>query len=149
MKTDQIKTVNRTINIVTDVETGEVIDTSIKEVKVLINTDDFALVYAGLWNVILQNPLSKSDIELFSYLINNYSDGTPFTINSYTKEEISKKSGKATTSYNKSTAALLKHQLIYSVQSRVYKINPKFAFAGSSKNRHKAVIEMTEICKTC
>ena len=60
-----------------------------------------------------------------------------------------KKSKKSVTSYNNSTRNLLTNNLIYSVKGRVYKINPKYAFNGSSKNRHKAVIEMLSICKDC
>ena len=146
---DQIKTVEKIINTTTDVETGEVVDTNIKKIDILINPDDFCLVYSGFWNVLLDYTLSKADVEMFAYLIHNYSDGTPFSITSYTKEEIAKKSKKSVTTYNNSTRCLLKNNLIYSVKGKVYKINPKYAFNGSSKNRHKAVIEMLSICKDC
>jgi predicted transcriptional regulator len=146
---DRIKTVETIINTTTDTETGEIIDTNVKKIDILINPDDFCLVYSGFWNVLLDYTLSKADVEMFAYLIHNYSDGTPFSITSYTKEEVAKKSKKSITTYNNSTRCLLKNNLIYSVKGKVYKINPKYAFNGSSKNRHKAVIEMLSICKDC
>jgi hypothetical protein len=146
---DQIKTVGTVIDTLTDIETGEIIDTSVKVIKVVVDPEDFCLVYAGFWNVLLESPLSKSDLEMFAYLIGNYSDGTPFTISGFTKQQIAAKSNKAPSSYDKSTSVLLKNNLIYAVQSKVYRINPRYAFQGSSKNRHKAVIEMIEVCKDC
>jgi hypothetical protein len=142
---DTLKTHHKEITIVTSVETGEVLDISKKDIKVLTDTDDFCLTYVGLWNVLLDNPLSKSDIELFSFLVQNYSDGTPFTITDYIKQQISIKSGKVPSSYNNSTRSLLKSELIYKVGKKDYKINPKYAFQGSSKNRHQAVIEMLSL----
>lgn len=145
MKKDVVKPIRISTSVIISEETGEVIDTSVNTIKILINPDDFCLVYAGLWNVILNSPLSKSDIELFAYLISKYSDGTSFAITGYIKKEISKQSGKSITTYDRSTSSLLTNDLIYKVDKQVYKINPKYAFKGSSKNRHKAVIEMLEI----
>lgn len=145
MDKDKIKKIKASTTVIVSEETGEVIDTSINIIKVLVNPDDFCLTYAGLWNVLLNNPLSKADIELFAYLISVYSNGTSFTITNYIKKEISKQSGKSVTTYDRSTRSLLENELIYKVDKQVYKINPKYAFKGSSKNRHKAVIEMLEI----
>lgn len=146
---DKVQKVSTVINTTTDTETGEIVDVAIKNIKIIIDPDDFCLVYSGFWNVLLEYTLSKADVEMLAYLISNYSDGTPFTITSFTKEEIAKKSNKSVSSYNNSTRVLINNELIYSVKGRNYKLNPKYAFAGSSKNRHKAVIEMMELCKTC
>ena len=146
---DTVKTAQETITTIASIEIEEVINTSISKKQVLVNEDDFCLIYSEFWNVIMEFSLSKTDIEMFAYLIKNHSDGSPFSITSYTKEEISKKTQKAVTSYNNCTRVLLKHNLIYQVKNRVYKISPRYAFKGSSKNRHKAVIEMVSMCKDC
>ena len=146
---DDIKTHHKEITVVTSFETGEIMNISKKDIKVLTNPDEFCLVYAGLWNVLLDNPLSKSDIELFSYLVQNYSDGTPFTITSYIKKIVGTRSKKEETSYNNSPRSLLKNNLIYSVDKKTYKVNPRYAFQGSSKDRHQAVIDMVSECKNC
>lgn len=149
MKKDIVKRVGTEIESVIDSETGEVLEVSAKNLKILVNPSEFCLVYSGLWNVILGNPLSKADIELLSFLLAKYSDGTPFNISSFVKGEVAKYTGKAVTSYNNSTAKLLKYGLIFKVDNRVYKINPRYAFKGSSYNRKKAVIEMLEVCPDC
>lgn len=146
---DCIKTVSTLIEKVTSEETGELIDQRTNTIKMLFNSDDFCLVYAGFWNVILNSPLSKSDIELFAYLISNYASGVPFTISEYMKGEVAKVTKKNKTSYNNSVRALLKHNMIFTVSKRSYKINPRYAFEGSSNMRNKAVIEMVSKCKDC
>ena len=99
----------------------------------------------SFWNILLENQLSKSDIELFAYLVSHYSDGTLFTINKVLKNEIVKQTGKALSSYNNSTSILLKLNLIYKAQpnTQTYKINPKYAFKGSSSERKKLLIEIS------
>jgi len=104
-----------------------------------------------LINKMLTSDISKSDLELFFYLVKCYSKNKIFTVTDYIKEIISKSTGKNKTSYNNSVRALLKHKMIFAVSegSRSYKINPRYAFEGSSKLRNKAVIEMVSQCKDC
>lgn len=150
MKKDIIKTVRIETERYIDFDTAEQRDVSINEIKVVVNSDDFALIYAGLWDVILGNPLSKADIEMFGYLIQNYADGTPFTITSYIKKCVADKANKSITTYDRTTSVLLKHQLIFSVDGkRTYKINPRYAYKGSSNNRKSALINMKETCVNC
>jgi predicted transcriptional regulator len=149
MKKDIIKEVSNEIIHTVDAETGEVIDTSVKKVKILVNEEEFALIYAGFWNTILNSGLSSSDIELLAYLISNYSDGTPFVVNSAVRKEIANKTEKSETSYKNSTRKLFQAKFIYDVGFRTYKVNPRFAYKGSSNSRKKAVIEMVETCKNC
>jgi len=146
---DIIKTVHTEVTQTVDTNTGEIVDVSSKDIKIVVNSEDFCLVYAGLWNVILDNPMSKSDIELLSYIIKNYSDGTPFCITQYVKERVAQKTGKSKTTYDRSTAALKKYKLIIPVSGRTYILNPRYAFKGSSTNRKKALVELVEVCKDC
>lgn len=147
---ERIKNVYNSVETIIDKETGEIIDISTNKIDIVVSPQDFCLVYADFWNILLGSPLSKSDVELFAYLVSNYSDGTPFTINSYTKKQVSESTNKSITSYNNSTRQLLEHKLIFSMNNtKVYKINPRYAFKGSSKNRHKSVIEMRSYCKDC
>ena len=139
---DIVRNVSRRLETIVSEETGEVIDQNVKTVQILANPDDFALIYSGFWNTLLDNPLNRSDMELLSYLIKNYADNNPFTINTYIKEQVSKRTGKSVTSYNNCTRHLLNSGLIYKVGKRTYKINPKYAYKGSSSTRNKLVIEM-------
>lgn len=156
MKKDIVKTVKTEVERIIDFETGEVVESSFKSINIVVNPDEFALVYAGFWNVILENPLSKSDVELLGYLIQSYADGTSFTITQHIKDVVSKRSPsnkkgefKSPTSYNKSTANLIKHKLIVAVGKRTYVINPRYAFKGSSNDRKDAMIKLKQSCPTC
>lgn len=139
----KIKKVQTQVENYIDSETGEVLEQNIKTIKVVVNKDEFFLAYAGMCDVLLNKKLSKCDVELYAYLLKQCSEGREFTINAYTKEQAAKYTGRNPTSYNNSTRSLLKHGLIYKVANRTYKINPEYAFKGSSKNRNKAVIELT------
>lgn len=146
---DNIKTVYEYLENVTDSETGEVLEQKTKKIELIFNPDDFCLVYAGMWNAILNSPLSKSDIELFAYLVQQYAKGVPFTISRYIKEQVSLRTKKKITSYNNSVKSLLENKMIFQVAKQTYKVNPRYAFEGSSKDRNKAVIEMVSKCKDC
>lgn len=150
MKKDIIKTIHSTLAYEIDSETGEEISYERKDIKIVVNPDDFALVFASFWNSIIEKPLSKSDVELLGYLIQNYAEGTVFTINKAIKEILSKRSGKSASSYNNSTKHLLEYDFIFQVgDSKSYKLNPRYAFKGSTNDRKQALISMTEHCKTC
>lgn len=150
MKKDIVKTVHSTIEYTIDPETGEEIAYNRNDIKIVTNSDDFALIYASFWNTLIENPLSKSDVELLGYLIENYAEGTVFTINKGIKEELAKRTGKSPTSYVNSTQHLLAYKFMFKVgDSKSYKLNPRYAFKGSTHNRNKAVIEMTNFCKDC
>lgn len=138
------KIVSNNTETLIDKETGEVLSMNTKQVKLLLDKTKFALVYTTMWDALIGADLSKSDIELFSYLVSNYGDGTIFTINSYIKEEISKKSGKKVSSYNNSTRKLLSKELILRKSKKNYIINPVYAFQGSSNTRKKIVLELIE-----
>jgi predicted transcriptional regulator len=113
-----------------------------KEIKEYFGIEDFIPVFFNFWIIIMEKDLSKSDIELLSYLMFNYSDNVPFNISNYVKEQVSIRTGKSKTSYNNSTRKLLESGLIYKVSCNSYKINPEYAFKGSSADRKKLVIEL-------
>lgn len=151
MKKDVIKPIRSSTEIVVDFETGEVMDVSYKTIDVLVNPDNFALVYAGFWNVLLSNPLSKTDVELLAYLIDNYADGTPFAITDFVKQQVANKSGKSVTSYNKCSMVLVKYKLIVPLtpSGRTYIVNPRYAFKGSSTNRKEMLVKLKQTCPNC
>jgi hypothetical protein len=141
--------VNRVINNTIDVKTGEIVDVQESYNELYLDNEEFCLVYAGLWNVIDKHNLGKSDVSLLGYLINHYADGTIFCINKAVKESAAKLGGKHPTSYNNSTRRLLDKKLIFEVGGRAYKLNPKYAFKGSTKDRRKAIVEMHNYCPDC
>ncbi len=141
MSDSYIKNVSSKVVEVVDSETGELLSVSEKKVEFLVENDKFCFVYASFWNTILDSNLNRSDIELLCYLLDNYSDGVPFSISKYIKEIVAKRAGKSITSYNNSTRSLLKYDFIIKCSgANTYILNPKLAFKGSSKERNKRVV---------
>lgn len=94
-------------------------------------------------DAIICNKLIAADIELLAYLLKNYSDGRVFSITKSMKEELCKVTGKSVTTYNNCTKVLVDNGFILKQGTRAYIINPAYAFKGSSKNRNKAIIELS------
>lgn len=142
-----LRTFREEIEKTIDPETGEVIDLAVHKHNYLAGEEEFFLVYTSLMNVWERWDLSTSDLNLFSYLCNRYSNGAEFTITSNMKAEIANISGRKPTTFNNSTRALIDKRLIIKISPRSYKLNPRYIFKGSSKNRNKALIEILSIDK--
>jgi len=138
----ELKTVQTFIESFIDKESGELLDVSIKKTQIVLDKEKFSLVYASFWDAVTESDLSKSDIELFGYLLSNYGEGTIFSITNTIKQIIAKKSGKNISSYNKSTRALIDAGFILEISKKNYVINPIYAYEGSSMNRKKAILEL-------
>lgn len=108
---------------------------------------EFFLVFQELMNVWERWNLSTSDLNLFGYLCNRYSNGSEFTITANIRNEIAELTDRKPTTFNNSTRALLDKKLIIKISPRSYKLNPRYIFKGSSKKRNKALIEILSIDK--
>lgn len=139
---EKVIKVNSVVTNYVDPESGELLDSVENHLDILVDSDDFMLVYSKFWNSLMESKLSKSDIELFAHLVSCYASGVSFSITSYVRTEVSTKTGKPAITYNNSPKHLVDNKFIYEVAPRVYKINPEMAFKGSSKNRNKLVVTM-------
>lgn len=145
-----IKTVKTETRTLVDVDSGEVLGTDVKNIKVFLDKQKFCLVYASFWDLIFETQLSRSDLELLSYLTRYYANNTIFSISKVLRMEVAKKFKRSPESYKNSVRQLLEAGFIFKYGSaRTYKLNPKLAFEGNSKNRRKAVIEMLNCCPEC
>lgn len=120
-----------------------------KEIKDYFGIEEYVLIYPAFWDAIITSNISKSDLELLAYLIRSYGKNIAFSVTHNIKEEVAKVTKKATTSYNNTVRNLLESKFIYKVGNRSYKINPTYAFEGSSTLRKKAILEMLETCPDC
>ncbi len=111
--------------------------------------DEFFLVYSSLMNIWERWELSIADLNLYAHLCGKYANGSEFTINSTIKQRVADLSNKSITTFNNSTRNLLKKGLIVKVGHKLYKINPRHLFKGSSKNRKKALFEILQDCSNC
>jgi len=139
----KIKTIKTSSTVIIDKETGEVLETSVNKMQMIADKEQFALVYVSFWNAIMGCKLSTADMQLLSYLIKHYCKGTPFGISKYIKEEVAKVSGKSPSTYNNCATVLVRGGFLIKKDNRNYIINPEYAFEGSSNNRNKAIIELS------
>ena len=147
MKKQKLKTVFIRDEIIISEETGEVLDVHTKKVQMLIpKKEDFALVYAELWAVILRAKVTKSDLEMYALLATIYADGAIFTINKEIKAQLSEKTGKQVSAYNNSTKKLLEYGFILTTNSdRVYRLNPELLFKGGTNKRNELLLQLIEV----
>ena len=101
------------------------------------------LISHSFLDAIIAQQLSTSDMQLLSYLIKNYGKGTIFSITKTIKEQVAKISGKSPSTYNNCATVLVKGGFLIKKDNRNYVINPEYAFEGSSNNRNKAIIELS------
>lgn len=127
----------------------------VKEHKYLANTkEEFLLVYTQLLSVIYEK-LSHPGIRVFSYMLQNYKCGTPFSITKGLKEqmaEIMSKGNKPISGGTISNALteLVEKKLLFSNAKGIYNLNPRYAFKGSTKDRNAMLKVTLELqCKDC
>lgn len=123
---------------------GEVIDTQTSTIKYLAGTkEDFFLAYAS-WIIYLKKSADLK-VGLFAALIERYADGKEFVMGRAMKDIIAEECECSSRSLDLAFTQLLKEELIISTYPRRYKVNPRYAFKGSSKNRdaaYKVVLEL-------
>lgn len=138
-----IRKVNKKTETIIDKETGELLDYVEKHDTILIDdNEEFLLMYNSFINIIEGWSLSVTDLQLLGYLLNNYSNGVPFTISKHIKEYLSKKNDKAPSSYNNSIKKLIDIGAVISLSGRSHKLNPEFVWRGKRNSRKKAIIEL-------
>lgn len=134
---------------VIDSETGELLDTTTKHHSYLANSkEEFMLLYVNMLPIFIG--LSGPAKSVYAYLLMRYSSGFEFEIGGGSRTLIAKE-----TSLNPSTVAntlteLKESNLLYSQTKGIYRINPRYAFKGSSIDRNKALKVLIELgCKDC
>lgn len=137
-------------NVVSE-ETGEVKDVAITKLHRYLagNSESFVFAYVSLLNMLSSWKLTMAAICMYAYLIEKYPDGTPFSINSFIREELSERTGKSQQTFTHATKELVSNKLIYEVSFRVYKLNPSYAWRGDKASHKKAIIELIEDCPDC
>lgn len=151
MKTSFVKTSKVIETHIVDAETGEVLNSEVKELKFLANTkDSFFLAYTSLLGVLRQ--LTLPEIKLYCYLLESYNIGSKMCFYRGMKELMSAETGMAVKTITNSIGGLSEKKLIYPIQRGIYKLNPRYAFKGEggSKERNNALKFTIEVeCPNC
>ena len=119
-----------------DVATGEIMSTQINKTTYLANTkEEFYLMYSSM--VLILKSSTDVRIKLFAALLERYSQGQEFTMSKSLKEIIAKETGCSPRSLDTSFTSLLRDNIIVNVGPRLYKVNPRHVFQGSSSDRNE------------
>ena len=149
MKKSFLKTTQTQVNTVIDSETGEILDVTTNKTTYLANSkEEFFLMYSSM--VLILKGSTDVKMKLFAALLERYSQGQEFSMSKALKEVIAKETGCKPRSLDSAFSDLVKNNVIVSIGSRLYKVNPRHVFRGSSSTRNdqlKALIELG--CKNC
>jgi|SRR6185436_4436312 len=134
---------------IVDGGTGEVLHESVKKYKYLAKSkEEFYIIYTSLIGVFKQ--LSNPEVRVYCYLLENYQVGTNIAITNKLRALIG-----VDLKLNPGTVAnalgfLTKKKLIYSKERGLYKLNPRYAFQGSTAERNKMLKMILEVeCPDC
>ena len=137
------------INNFIDFETGEIIESNTNGNTILVGSEEeFYLMYASL----VINFLAASNdpaVKLFSGLIKRYSAGQEFELSGYLKGVIAEETNGNVKSFNNAVTKLKRLKAITEIVPKIYKINPRFIFKGSSSQRKKNLMAILEFCPDC
>ena len=129
---------------------GVVKGQNIKNHKYLAETkEQFFIGYVSMLALFYEE-LSGPEIKVYAYLLAHYNFDTTIAIVKGIKEEMIKKIGGKTGTIDNALSTLTAKKLLYSTGRAIYKLNPRYAFKGSTGERNrllKVILEME--CPDC
>lgn len=131
-------------------ETGEVVHEEIQNIKYLANTqEEFFLIYSSLIGII-EEGMSQAESSLYAHLLKNHNVGADIGISKQIRLSIGKKLGLNERTVLNTLGMLVEKNLIYTTAKGVYKINPRYAYRGSTAARNRDLKIMLEVeCPHC
>lgn len=149
MNTSFLKTgLVRNLTIV-DSSTGEVLEETVKKYKYLAkNKEEFYIVYTSLIGVFKK--LNSAEVKVYCHLLENYQVGTSIGVSATIRNIIGKDTKLSPGTVANALGQLTEKKLVYSPQRGVYKLNPRYAFQGSTVERNKMLKMILELeCPDC
>jgi len=145
-----LKKGNREITNYVDSETNELIGQEIKQHTYVANTrEEFFLGYVKLLSVFYEE-LTGPEIKVYSYLLAHYRFDVNIGLIKSIKTEIANKLGIKLGTVDNAVSTLSQKKLIYNTGKGSYKLNPRYAFKGSTSERQRLMKVMLELeCKDC
>ena len=144
-----IKTVYSEVTQTVDLESGEVVDVQIKDTKVPVNTkEEFVQLYTSVESKL--KSLSLSEERLWTYCILHCDNKNIIRILAYDKQLIFDKWGLAQSTIANATNKLIEANLIFRIGRGTYRVNPIYAWKGSSTDRRTMLTYVLTIeCPNC
>lgn len=133
---------------VVDADTGELLQEDVQVVKYLANNkEQFFLVYASLLGLFQE--MTAPEVKVYSYILEHYLSDSVIALPKGLKQVIGDKLKLKLGTVNNAITKLNDKKLIYSTQRGLYKINPRYAFKGSTKERNQMLKFVLEVeCPT-
>jgi hypothetical protein len=129
---------------------GEVLGRNIKQHKYLAETkEQFFIGYVSMLALFYEE-LSGPEIKVYAYLLAHYNFDSTIAIVKGVKQEMIQKIGGSTRTIDNALCKLTEKRLLYSTARAIYKLNPRYAFKGSTGERNrllKVILEME--CPDC
>lgn len=129
---------------------GEVISQEINNIKYLANTqEEFFIIYASAIGII-ESGMSQAETSLYAHLLRNYSVGAEIGISKQMRINLGKKLELNERTVLNTLGMLVEKKLIYTVSKGIYKLNPRYAYKGSTFNRNRDLKFVLEVeCPHC
>jgi hypothetical protein len=143
-----LKTTNTSSEIITDMDTGEVVDVQVKTNKIIVESSkQFFYTYCKVLGIMKK--LTGAEIKIISWIMGNI----PFNTNKIVltkgiKEQMSRDMGVSEASIKCSIPNLVKNKmLIKESGSRdgIYMINPDYYWKGNAQTRYKELKYVLEL----
>lgn len=131
-------------------EHGEILEQNIKNIKYLANSqEEFFIIYASTIGLI-ENGMSEAETKLYAHILRNYNVGAEIGISKQMRINIGKKLELNERTVLNTLGMLTSKKLLYTTTKGIYKINPRYAYKGSTINRNKDLKFVLEVeCPDC
>lgn len=131
-------------------EHGELLEQEIQNIKYLANTkEEFFIIYSSLIGIV-ENGMSQAETSLYAHLLQNHNIGAEIGISKQIRLGMGKKLELNERTVLNTLGMLVEKKLIYTIAKGVYKINPRYAYKGSTHNRNRDLKIVLEVeCPHC
>jgi len=129
-------------------ETGEVKE-NIKQIKFLANSnEEFYLLFSSVLGIFTQ--MNQAEIRVYAHFLKEYKVGSDIAVPKGIREIIGQSTSLKSGSVANALTQLVEKKLLYTISKGIYKINPRYAFKGSTSERKKLMKFILEVeCPDC
>jgi len=131
-------------------ENGEVLHQDINNIKYLASTqEEFFIIYASTIGIV-EKGMSEAETKLYAHILRNYNVGAEIGISKQMRINLGKKLELNERTILNTLGMLTDKKLLYTTSKGIYKINPRYAYKGSTINRNRDLKFVLEVeCPHC
>ncbi len=147
MKKSFIKNITEEVIRVIDSDSGEILSEDIRRHSYLANTkEEFFLCYASIIGIFMN--MTQAEARVFGYCL-RYRNAR-FDVSRNVRLSMSKEIDLNERTIMNTLPLLIEKKLLYYTEDKLYGINPRYVFYGSTKERNNSLKALIELgCKDC